>query len=108
MSRNGQERRRIGRAPFDGWVELRVDGRSRRARGVDLSRDGLGLALPPPHPRGSRLVTEFALPGISPPLAIESEPAWTDTARERLGLRFRALDPALAELVARFVSGRLV
>ena len=74
---------------------------------MDLSRDGIGVTLRAPDPDAPRsLVTEFALPGISLPLAIETSVAWTDAAGARLGLRFRGLDPGLGALIEQFVAER--
>lgn len=107
MTRSG-ERRREARARFEGWVEISLSGRRQRARGLDLSRRGIGISLRPPHPpAGQLLLSEFALPGISLPLALEGVVAWSDAEGSRLGLRFRSVDPGLDELIERFVTERL-
>jgi hypothetical protein len=100
--------RRVDRAPFVGWVELALDGSRRRARALDLSVLGIGVELGGPVPAVREpVVSEFALPGISLPLALEGVVAWTDPGRARLGVAFADVDPGLAELLASFVAGRL-
>lgn len=100
---SGRERRGSQRAPFDGWVEITASGARHRARAVDLSEGGIGVSYPGRVPVGNpRLVSEFALPGISLPLALESEVVWTDAPSSRMGIRFRAVDPGLEELLRRF------
>jgi len=102
------ENQRSPRAPFSGWVELTSDGLRRLGTGRDLSAGGVGLelrgALPP---IGGSVTSEFALPGISIPLALEGRVAWSDSQRLRVGVRFERIDPGLAELLENFVGGRL-
>jgi PilZ domain-containing protein len=96
------------RARFESWVELRADGTLRRAGARDLSVHGLGLSLPGPLPeRQSAVVSEFALPGITLPLALEGIVVWTNPRASRMGIRFVGVDPGLAELLASYVAGRL-
>jgi len=101
-------RRRHPRANFAGWVEITAGGRRRLGTGCDLSAGGIGVALrsalPPPT---ARVTSEFALPGISLPLALDGEVAWCDERNGRLGIRFDGVDPGLAELLESFVGGRL-
>jgi hypothetical protein len=103
-----REHRRHPRAPFGGWVEVMVQGRRRLGTGCDLSAGGIGLAL-----RGDALApggvvtSEFALPGISLPLALDGRIVWTDVGNQRLGIAFERVDPGLAELLESFVGGRL-
>jgi hypothetical protein len=99
------ERRNNQRTPFDGWVELHVDGVRRLASGRDLSASGIGLELAG-HPLAPplRVTCEFALPGISLPLEIDGCVAWGDGSQ--LGVRFDAIDPGLAELLDNHVAGR--
>jgi hypothetical protein len=93
---------------FEGWVEICVRGDRRRARGTDLSPSGIGLSLAPPHPSaGDSVSSEFALPGISPPLALEAAIVWRDAESSRVGLRFASVDPGLDEIIERFVADRL-
>ena len=95
------------RAPFESWVELRLPGARRRAEARDLSVQGIGLALSGPLPAvADAVVSEFALPGITLPLALEGVVVWADPAGSRIGVRFREVDPGLAELLGNFVSGR--
>jgi hypothetical protein len=101
-----QERR--PRAAFGGWVEILADGRRLRATATDLSVAGLGVEMRGALPEASQpVVSEFALPGISLPLALEGEVAWTDKRASRFGVRFRDLDPGLAELIESYVAGKL-
>ena len=101
-------RRRHPRASFAGWVEITVGGRRRLGTGCDLSAGGIGVALRNDLPRPAAWVTsEFALPGISLPLALDGQVAWADERNGRLGIRFEAVDPGLAELLESFVGGRL-
>ena len=96
------------RARFEGWVELRAGGTRRRAAARDLSVHGLGLFLPGPLPeRLSAVESEFALPGIILPLALEGVVVWTNPGTSRVGIRFLEVDPGLAELLASYVAGRL-
>lgn len=100
--------RRGARAPFVAWVELMVDGVRRRARARDLSADGIGIELAAPLPRAREaVVSEFALPGISLPLALAGVVAWSSPGEARIGVRFDDVDPGLSELLESFVAGRL-
>ena len=100
------ERRRVNsRAPFDGWVEISADGQRRLATARDLSPSGIGIDLPgAPLVPAVAIVCEFALPGISLPLALEGHVAWV--AGSRLGVRFTDVDPGLAEVLENHVAGR--
>ena len=102
------EQRRHLRAPFSGWVEISSRGRRRLGTGRDLSAGGIGLELrgEPIAPGGS-VTSEFALPGISLPLALEGRVAWSDAGSERLGIVFDGIDPGLAELLESYAGGRL-
>jgi hypothetical protein len=102
------EQQRRPRAPFSGWVELTAEGRRRLGTGRDLSPGGIGLELRGDLPAvGGAVTSEFTLPGISIPLALEGRVAWSDTHRARVGVRFERVDPGLAELLENFVGGRL-
>ena len=102
------ETQRSPRAPFSGWVELTSDGLRRLGTGCDLSAGGVGLELRGELPPiGGAVTSEFALPGISIPLALEGRIAWSDPQRLRVGVRFESVDPGLAELLENFVGGRL-
>lgn len=102
------EARRSPRAPFHGWVEVLCDGHRARGTGLDLSVDGIGLALPDAAcPLEGELVSEFPLPGIALPLEVRGRWAWSDRPKGRGGIRFEALDPGIADLLANFVAGRL-
>ena len=102
-SRRGEER-----AAFDGWVELGGNAGRRLGRALNLSTSGLGVSLAAPHPEpGVEMESEFALPGFVLPLSLPAEVAWNDPAAGRIGLRFRGVEPAVAELLANFVAGRL-
>jgi len=97
-----------GRARFESWVELRAGGTRRRAAARDLSVRGIGLSLRGPLPaRESVVVSEFALPGITLPLALEGIVVWTNPVAARIGIRFVEVDPGLAELLDSYVAGRL-
>lgn len=105
---NGGERRGARRARFEGWVEIRVEGQRRRARGYDLSTEGIGIQSVEPLPESvQRVVSEFPLPGIGLPLELEAHVVWADAPRRRLGLRFLHIDPGLADLLQSYVDGRL-
>jgi hypothetical protein len=96
------------RAPFDRWVELRAGGTRRLAAARDLSVRGIGLSLPGPLPeRLSAVVSEFALPGITLPLALDGVVVWVDPSASRIGIQFLEVDPGLAELLDSYVAGRL-
>ncbi len=96
------------RARFESWVELQAGGTWRRAAGRDLSVRGMGLALSGPLPeRESAVVSEFPLPGIALPLALEGVVVWVNPLASRIGIRFLQVDPGLAELLHSYVSGRL-
>jgi hypothetical protein len=83
-------------------------GGRRLGSACDLSVGGIGLELSGDPPRaGGRVTSEFALPGISLPLALEGRVAWTDYDRRRLGIVFDGVDPGLAELIENFAGGRL-
>lgn len=102
------EQQRRPRAPFSGWVELTAEGRRRLGTGRDLSPGGIGLELRGDLPEiGGVVTSEFALPGISIPLALEGRVAWSDAGAQRVGVRFERVDPGLAELLENFVGGRL-
>lgn len=103
-----RERRTRPRAQFQGWVELILPEGRRLGSGVDLSVGGIGVTLEPPLPTSSGPVTsEFVLPGISLPLAVQGEVAWRDPEGRRVGVRFEAIDGGLAELIDNYVAGRL-
>jgi c-di-GMP-binding flagellar brake protein YcgR len=103
-----EEQQRLPRAQFSGWVELMAEGRRRLGTGRDLSSGGIGLELRGELPEVGGVVTsEFTLPGISIPLALEGRVAWSDHGSQRVGVRFERVDPALAELLENFVGGRL-
>jgi len=99
--------RRRNRAPYRGWVELTLEGERVRASGLDLSVDGIGIAVEGVPPADSLLVSEFALPGIALPLELRGRLVWSDARSGRAGVRFEAMDPGLAELLSNFVAGRL-
>lgn len=102
---DGEPRRRSSRAPFDGWVEINVAGERRLATARDLSPAGIGVDLPgAPLAPAAALICEFALPGISLPLALDGHVAWADGSR--LGVRFDDVDPGLAELLENHSAGR--
>jgi hypothetical protein len=99
--------RRSARTACEGWVELATGGARRLARCRDLSSEGIGLELEAPHPAaGSRVESEFALPGFGLPLSVAARVAWSDPAAGRLGLHFEALDVSVAELLQSAVAGR--
>ena len=101
----GERRREKPRTPFDGWVEISADGQRRLATARDLSPAGIGIEVPgEPLAPDAALVCEFALPGISLPLALDGHVAWV--AGSRLGIRFDEVDPGLAELLENHVAGR--
>lgn len=101
----GERRREKPRTPFEGWVEISAEGQRRLATARDLSPAGIGIVLPgAPLAPAAALVCEFALPGISLPLALEGHVAWV--AGSRLGVRFDDVDPGLAELLENHVAGR--
>ncbi|HEY8492335.1 MAG TPA: PilZ domain-containing protein [Myxococcota bacterium] len=103
-----QQQQRRPRAPFSGWVELTADGRRRRGTALDLSAGGIALELGGELPAvGHPVTSEFALPGISIPLALDGRIVWADARARRLGVCFERVDPGLAELLENFVSGRL-
>lgn len=84
------------------------DGRHRRARGRDLSSQGIGVVLDGVHPPEERFVeSEFALPGFFVSIALRARVAWSDAGSGRLGLRFEEIEPELAELLENYVAGRL-
>lgn len=102
-----REERRESRAAFGGWVEITAEGRRRLGAACDLSAGGIGLVVRgEPLSAGGRVTSEFALPGISLPLALDGQVVWSDAGRGRLGIRFEHVDPGLAELLETFVSGR--
>ena len=101
------ERRRGERAAFDGWVAITMGPERRLGSAVDLSAEGLGMLLAPPHPEtGATVESEFALPGFGVPLGISARVAWSDPEAGRLGLAFDRLDLAVAELLQSAVAGR--
>ena len=101
-----RERRERPRASFTGWVEITTLGRRRLATGRDLSPDGLGVIVRPPTPAvHSPVTSEFGLPGISLPLALEGTVVWSDPSSGQLGLRFDGVDSSLAELLESFLTG---
>jgi c-di-GMP-binding flagellar brake protein YcgR len=103
----GGTRERSPRAPFSGWVELTADGRRRLGTGRDLSAGGIGVELRGDLPPvGDPVTSEFALPGISLPIALDGRVAWSDGSSRRVGVRFERIDPGLAELLENFVIGR--
>jgi hypothetical protein len=96
------------RARFESRVELLAGGTWRRAAARDLSVRGIGLSLLGPLPeRESAVVSEFPLPGIALPLALEGVVVWANPMASRIGIRFLEVDPGLAELLHSYVSGRL-
>ncbi len=99
------EKRKLPRAPLDGWVEITAHGRRVRSTLRDISVGGVGIgpAARPLVP-GARVVSEFPLPDISLPLEVSGVVAWSDHATACAGLRFEELDPGLAELLAHFVE----
>lgn len=103
-----EERRRWPRMTFDGWAEITAESSRHRGRCVDLSPEGICISFRQPLPGDlSLVVSEFALPGLSLPLAIEGRVAWCNHRASRLGLRFENLDPGIAELLVRYTQGRL-
>ncbi len=107
-SSDAQIERKGQRAAFESRVELRLSGARRRAAARDLSVQGIGLALAAPLPAVTEeVISEFALPGINLPLALEGVVVWADPTGLRIGVRFREVDPGLAELLGSFVAGRL-
>jgi hypothetical protein len=101
----GERRREKPRTPFEGWVEISVAGQRRLATARDLSPAGIGIELPgAPLAPASEIVCEFALPGISLPLALDGHVAWVRGSR--LGVRFDDVDPGLEELLENHVAGR--
>jgi c-di-GMP-binding flagellar brake protein YcgR len=107
METTMQQRRTFRRTDFNGWVEVTTSRQRSRGTANDLSVGGVGVLMPAPLPAATTAVTsEFALPGISLPLALEGVVAWSDPGRGRFGVRFERVDPGLAELLASYVAGR--
>ncbi len=103
-----QERRGRSRASFEGWVEITTRGRRKLASGRDLSAGGMSVSMTSPLPPTRTPVTsEFALPGISLPLALEAVVAWSDPQRGLVGLCFDGVDTGLIELIEGYLEGRL-
>ncbi len=103
-----EDRRGGPRRAFDGWVEISTHERRHRATARDLSARGLGVQMTGPLPAlEARVTSEFALPGISLPLALPAIVVWIREHEGRLGLRFDGVDGGLAELLANHLSGRL-
>jgi hypothetical protein len=89
-------------------VEVTALGLRRLATGRDLSAGGIGIELRgEPLAAGGLVMSEFALPGISLPLALEGRVAWCDGANQRVGVAFDGIDPGLAELLESYAGGRL-
>ena len=102
-----QERRKAPRAPFTGWVEITVGASRRRANGRDLAAGGMSIASRPPLAIRTPIVSEFALPGISLPLALEGVVVWSDGEQGCFGVRFDGIDAGLAELLESYIAGSL-
>ncbi len=107
----GPDARGSVRAPLAVAVDVRFGGTRQRARAADLSETGLGIIVRGDRARalvtGHEVEVEFALPGLSPPLALAAQIVWHDSSAERLGVRFQSLDPGLAALLDAFARGRL-
>ncbi len=102
---NREPRRKNPRTPFEGWVEISAAGERRLATARDLSPAGIGVDLPgAPLAPASSLICEFALPGISLPLALDGCVAWAEGSR--LGVRFDDVDPGLAELLENHTAAK--
>lgn len=100
------ERRQNQRRDFGGWVAVHADGVRRLATGRDVSASGIGLVFDhAPAPAAAAVVCEFQIPGIQLAVELAGDIAWTDG--QRAGVRFDAVDPALAELLDNHVEGRL-
>jgi hypothetical protein len=69
--------------------------------------DGIGIEVEGPPPVDARVVSEFALPGISLPVELHGRLVWSDADAGRAGVCFDAVDPGLAELLSNYVAGRL-
>lgn len=96
------------RAPFDSWVEIISGGDRCRARAIDLGPGGIGIAASQLDLRAdTKVVSEFPLPGIGLPLALECTVRWVDRRNGRGGLRFLDVDSGLNELLESYLDGRL-
>lgn len=78
------------------------DGRTFQARTINVSRDGIALALSEPATLHKHLHVRFDLPTKEPTtVSVNAEAVWSD-GHGRVGLQFRQM-PALAQ--QRFLQG---
>jgi DNA-binding response OmpR family regulator len=107
-----REHLRYQRYPIDrpALVALQ-DGRTFQARTINISRDGIALALSEPATFHKRLHVRFDLPTKEPTtISVNAEAVWSDR-HGRVGLQFRQMQPSaqqrllqgLAELHHRIV-----
>jgi len=104
------ERRATGlaRMPITMSVELGHDGweETYEADAVNLSSSGIGVRAPMLPDVGQRLRCRFRVPELAAPCEAEGEVAWASDAGDagEFGIRFDALDPAVGEVLARWVA----
>ncbi len=90
-----REHLRYQRYPVDRPALVALhDGRTFQARTINVSRDGLALALSEPATFNKNLHVRFDLPTKEPTtISVNAEAVWSD-GRGRVGLRFRQMQPS--------------
>ncbi|HKU25084.1 MAG TPA: response regulator [Candidatus Sulfotelmatobacter sp.] len=90
-----RERLRYQRYPVDRPALVALpDGRTFQARTINVSREGIALALSEPVTSHKSLHVRFDLPTKeSTTISVNAETVWSD-GRGRMGLRFRQMQPS--------------
>ena len=103
-------KRNLGRAPLDIYLNKYVAGIPYMARASDISPDGLNLAhLIEPQSRGKRVGLQFQLPGSDEVIYAEGEVVreWVDSEKEGSGVKFTLLTERHRKLIHQYIERNL-
>lgn len=100
-------RRSNRRVPCDVTLTVEADGRTFRARTLDISHGGMFFAHDPPLAVGTRLRMRFVLEGAAAPIESEGRVAWVGAGPEGtagMGVEFSRIDAPDLEAIVNYVN----
>ncbi len=109
----GEQQRQDPRAVVDLEVRYRSAQEFKAAYSTNISGGGLFIRTQQPLPLNQPLRIRFSLPGLSRYLVIHAVVVWTNPHPSRssypsgMGVKFVDLDPAVKEIISRYVKERL-
>lgn len=104
-----KKRRRVPRAPLNRPVEIKVEDKARKGRGIEVGIGGMSIWLEKPPHEGQMVTVTFSLPASARRITAMAEVAWVKPAPEgkrngRIGIRFVALPRDEREEIRTFVT----